>query len=286
MANTPSLRQTYADELRFTNPRSDVEQSLIEAIQKLADSITYTRPIVTFTENVQPGDQVELFDDTPGLCARLATASVPRFAFGFVSATTPILAGNTGEVTLAGNNLYLTGLVPGQVYYLSDTPGQISTTPGTSEQFVGLAISEGTLFQNFSTAFTGFLSLDSIGDNLYGTGLDPKNLARRAPGQRIITANHTVVASDSGITIFHPASDTSTRNIFIPANAGLPLPISTRIRVINEEGAGNVNINVLADDLDWIGNAATGSRTLAPDGWADLEKVKATKWVITGIGLT
>lgn len=286
MSNTPSLKQTYADPLQLFFPENRKEQLILEALQKLADSITYNRPIVTFTEDVSPGDQVELFDGVAGLSARLADAVTPRYAFGFVSATENIMAGNTGEVTLAGNNLYLTGLTPGQIYYLSDTPGQITDVPGTSEQFVGIAISDATLFQNFSTSFTGFLSLEALGNNLFGTGLDSKDLARRAPGQILITSDRTVIASDSGKTLFHPSSDTSSRNIFIPANASLAFPISTRFRVINEEGAGNILINILTDDLDWIGSASTGSRTLAADGYAYIEKVTATKWIITGVGLS
>lgn len=330
MVNTPSLRQTYADDLRLFYPETDKEKVLIEAIQRIADSITYNRPIVTFSKDAEPGQLVHLYNDGMVLTAELAEAGTPKYAFGFVSATSPVPAGMTGEVTLLGNNLYLSGLIPGAAYYLSNTPGAVSISAGTNEQFVGVALTDGTLFMNFGTGFAGrfgnvtgpaladdnglvlfdgtsggqikqasgtgylysilgiasFLSQDDVRTDLAGNGLT-SGLARRAPTQRIVTSDYTLVAADSDVHILHPSSDTSARIITIPDNVAVAFPIGTRARIINQNVAGALTIAITTDTLQWLGSGGlTGTRTLATDAYADIEKISNTVWIITGIGLT
>jgi len=56
-----------------------------------------------------------------------------------------IAASGTGPVITDGVVTVLSGLTPGSTYYLSDTPGSISTSAGTVSRKIGLALSATTL---------------------------------------------------------------------------------------------------------------------------------------------
>ncbi|MFN9958800.1 MAG: hypothetical protein ACK55I_37390, partial [bacterium] len=61
----------------------------------------------------------------------------------------------------------------------------------------------------------------------------------------------------------------------------------TTIVVMNDIGAAtNVSINITTDTLQLVSTGATGTRTLARYGMCTLVKVTATKWIITGNGVT
>lgn len=62
---------------------------------------------------------------------------------GFANANSTI--GNPIAVTTVGQQTGLTSLVPEKLYYLSDTPGAISTTAGTNTRKVGISTSSTTL---------------------------------------------------------------------------------------------------------------------------------------------
>lgn len=101
------------------------------------------------------------------------------------------------------------------------------------------------------------------------------------------SADYTLIASDAGKTIFHPASDTTARAWTIPANASVPLPEGAVITFDNDFGAGAITIGITTDTLVLVGAAgSTGPRTLAAGGRAVAQKVAATRWRISGIGLT
>lgn len=76
-------------------------------------------------------------------------------------ATTNSTNGNSIDVVTTGLVSGFSGLSEGEKYYLSDTAGAISTTPGTYEVLVGIAISEtqlviqkGARFASGTTTFT------------------------------------------------------------------------------------------------------------------------------------
>ncbi|MBU2249783.1 MAG: right-handed parallel beta-helix repeat-containing protein [Gammaproteobacteria bacterium] len=62
---------------------------------------------------------------------------------GFASKNISALA--SGDVIVAGEVNGLSGLTPGSQYYLSNTPGSISTVPGTNTRKIGIASSTTTL---------------------------------------------------------------------------------------------------------------------------------------------
>jgi hypothetical protein len=100
------------------------------------------------------------------------------------------------------------------------------------------------------------------------------------------SAAYTLTLADTGRHIYHPSADTTARTITIPANASVAFPVGTAITLINDTSAGVLTIAITTDTLVFAGAGATGSRTLAANGMATLLKVGATRWLISGVGLT
>ena len=100
------------------------------------------------------------------------------------------------------------------------------------------------------------------------------------------SAAYTTVLSDAGKHIYHPAADVTARIWTIPANATVPYRIGTAITFVNDTGAGVITIAITGDTLILAGPGTTGSRTLAANGTCTMLKIAATKWIITGTGLT
>jgi len=106
-----------------------------------------TRLYVIASVNLSYGQIVDLYNASGVLNARKAAASsVLNRAKGFVSSTSAVTAGSLVEVKLLGVLSGLSGLVPAAPYYLSDTAGYISPTPGTNSQYLGFALSATDLF--------------------------------------------------------------------------------------------------------------------------------------------
>lgn len=84
----------------------------------------------------------------------------------------------------------------------------------------------------------------------------------------------------------HPASDANNRTFTIPANASVAYPIGTVLAFENEVNV--VTIAITTDVLAFMdgGAGGTGSRSLAANGSATARKVTATRWLISGVGLT
>jgi len=98
------------------------------------------------------------------------------------------------------------------------------------------------------------------------------------------SANYTAVLADSGKQIFHPAADNNPRTFTIPANSSVGYPIGTELMFVNM--INTVTIAITTDTLTQAGTGATGSRTLAANGWARAVKITSTQWLIDGTGLT
>lgn len=104
--------------------------------------------------------------------------------------------------------------------------------------------------------------------------------------QNAQSAAYTTVLSDAGKHLFHPAADTTARTWTIDSNANVPYPIGTTITFVAEGSSGTITIAITTDTLVLSPGGTTGSRTLAPHGVATAIKVTATKWYISGSGLT
>jgi hypothetical protein len=82
---------------------------------------------------------INLYDNGGVLTARLARADTPYYAHGFVREA--FTTGQVADVWHEGRLVAYTQavLVVGAEYYLSDTPGELSTVGGTNAQWVGFA---------------------------------------------------------------------------------------------------------------------------------------------------
>jgi hypothetical protein len=120
-----------------------------------------------------------------------------------------------------------------------------------------------------------------------GGTVDTFNIGYKEIPQNSQSAAYTLVLSDSGKHIYHPAADTTARVWTIPANASVAFPIGTAVTFDNDFGAGAITIAITSDTLVLVGAAgSTGSRTLASGGQATAVKVTSTRWRINGTGLT
>ena len=97
---------------------------------------------------------------------------------------------------------------------------------------------------------------------------------------------YTLALGDAAHQIYHPSSDTTARTWTIPANSATPFAVVTKIDIVNDCSAGALTLAITADTLVWSPTGATGSRTLAACGQATLVKIGATRWMISGTGIT
>ncbi len=99
------------------------------------------------------------------------------------------------------------------------------------------------------------------------------------------SADYTLVAADSGKTIFHPSTDANNRTFTIPANASVAYTVGTAITFINMS-SNNLTIAITSDTMYLAGAGSTGSRTLLQYGIATAVKLTSTTWIISGNGLS
>lgn len=98
------------------------------------------------------------------------------------------------------------------------------------------------------------------------------------------TASYTLTMAETGFDIYLTGT-TAAQTITIPANGTVAYPIGAVITISNDS-TQNWSIAITTDTLLWSPSGGTGTRTLAPSGKAVLEKKTATRWWISGSGLT
>jgi hypothetical protein len=95
--------------------------------------------------------------------------------------------------------------------------------------------------------------------------------------------DYTLVLTDSGKHIYHPAADDNARTFTIPANSSVAFPVGTAITFIN--GINTLTIAITTDTLTLANSTDTGSMELAANGIATAIKVASTNWLISGVGV-
>lgn len=109
------------------------------------------------SETLAYGDLVHVFSAAGQMIGRKANATDnTKPAWAICSLSDGITSGEYGEVTLMqGLSQAHSGLTIGSRYYLSTTPGALTTTApvavGNIEQFVGIALSDNLLYFNSGT---------------------------------------------------------------------------------------------------------------------------------------
>jgi len=97
------------------------------------------------------------------------------------------------------------------------------------------------------------------------------------------SAAYTTVLADAQKCIHHLSSDNNPRTFTI--DGSVSYPIGTCITISND--MNTVTITMGTNTMVWAdNNSTTASRTLAVGGVATLLKTEATRWKISGVGLT
>ena len=160
---------------------------------------------------------------------------------GFTNALA-VTSGGTGAATLAANSVLIG----------NGTSAVTSVAPGTSGN---LLTSNGTTWASTAAPISGV-----------------------SFPQSIQSANYTLVITDAGKQIFHPASDTAVRTYTIPANSSVAFPIGTVVLFTAENGARPVNVAITTDTLVF-GGGTTGTILVPQNNTLMAIKVTATKWM-------
>lgn len=127
-----------ASKLVQTNAQGKIDVTL------LPTGIGADTVVAEANEALQAGDFVNLYDDGGTFKARLADASdVSTKAWGFVLSA--YIATDPATVYMRGENDQLAGLTAGEQQFLSETAGEITTTPPSTDgaycQQIGIATS-------------------------------------------------------------------------------------------------------------------------------------------------
>jgi hypothetical protein len=179
----------------------------------------------------------------------------------------------TDYVSLTGSLVNLASGVTGVLPVANGGSG-VSTSTGSGN--VVLSTSPTLVTPVLGTPTSGTLSACTVdGTNLVGYQNIPINSQ---------SADYTLVLTDAGKSIFHPATDANNRTFTIPANASVAFPVGTAISFLNM--ANPVTIAITTDAMYFAGFGTTGSRTLAQYGAATVIKMTSTTWMISGNGLT
>jgi len=131
-------------------------------------------------------------------------------------------------------------------------------------------------------SIAGIGNARTLGEFAPGDQLDPGYVA--VNGVNSQSANYTLALSDGTKHILHPQADNNARIFTIPANSSVAFPVGTQIWFVNERNT--VTIAITTDTLMLSPTGTTGNRTLAANGMAMALKITATKWMISGYGLS
>lgn len=197
--------------------------------------------------------------------------------------STPI--GTSGTVNLAGVNVTGSTIPANGIYLLAaNTPGLSSnTTLRMSFNATGNATMVAPTFVGPNLTINSAVGAPAlqIGDSagaLHNAGFLELPVVPH-------NANYTAVLADAGQALYH--TDGVAYTWTIPANASVAYPIGTTLTFVNDSsGAFAITIAITTDTLVLSPSGTTGSRTLQQYGRATAHKVAASRWIISGTGLT
>ena len=216
---------------------------------------------------------------------------------GPVAADSIILGGNDKNLTITADNLlYLTSNTSGVILDIaSNTTAKVSINGPTAQQYA-TNLAAGDLVNKYyvdnsltipvpiSRGGTGATTIGGAAVNLQGSGIDSNSVGFRGIPIKSITSNYATVASDAGITLLHPSTDTASRTLTIASHSSVPYPNGTAITFINDSSS-SITI-ACGNTMVWAGVGTTGSRILAQYGMATAVKISSTRWYIGGAGLS
>jgi hypothetical protein len=244
-----------------------------------------------------PDDNTDLNATTSahGLLPKLANNTV-QFIRADGSWAIPF-GGYTTTATAAGTTVLTALSTQTQIFTGSTT--QTVTLPVTSTLELGFVYrivnnSTGAVTVNSSGGGTVLVvrpSCEAVFTCVLTSGTTPASwiqnqITTKSVPQNSQSAAYTTTISDANCHIYHPSADTTARVWTIDSNANVPYPIGTELTFVNDTSAGVITIAITSDTLVLAGAGTTGSRTLAANGIARAIKMTATRWMISGTGLS
>jgi len=200
----------------------------------------------------------------------LANVTLSNATVTSLSAPITAAQGGTGLATLTANNVVLGNGTNNVQLVAPGTTGNVLVSNGTTWTSNVVTITA------LGTPTSGNLTnCTADGTNSVGYLNIPVNPQ---------TGNYTLVAGDSGKTIYH-ALGAAAATYTIPANASVSYVNGTAVSFVNLS-ANAVTIAITTDTMYLSSAGTTGSRTLAQYGTATAVKLANTSWIITGSGLT
>lgn len=171
-----------------------------------------------------------------------------------------------------------------QAYVGIDTPASLATVTGATGYtgYTGYTGPNGAA--STVTGPTGYTGAPGAGGAAGATGptgyTGPSGITLNSQ-----TTAYTTVIGDVGKDILHPASDNNARTFTIDAT--LSYTNGDPIGFINQ--ISTVTIGITGGTMQFYAGttpAATGSRTLAANGYAVARRIAGTAFIIMGVGLT
>lgn len=225
--------------------------------------------------------------------AALASNLVPTARLGSGTAnSTTFLRGDQTWVGVSGATIATTTQV-----LIGDGAGNATTTTETGTGNTVRATSPSLTTPNINvatatsvnkwifTAPANSITLSGTDNSSYAFPEITSNVGFREIPQNLKSANYTLVLTDNGKEIHHPASDNNARVFTIPANSSVSFPIGTVV-VFTNLAAASCTVPITSDVMTLLGTGTTGTRTIAQYGQLIARKVATTAWVCSGLGVS
>lgn len=150
----------------------------------------------------------------------------------------------------------------------------VQSTSGNYADLRFFTANSDTPTERFRITVTGAITSSDLADAVGYKGL-PQNPK---------TASYTLVMSDQAKDIYISGT-TAAQTVTIPSNASVAFPVGTVVQITNDSNQ-NWSVAITSDTLIWSPGGATGTRTIAAQSQATIRKVTATRWWISGNGLS
>ncbi len=249
-----------------------------------ADKFAYTTDVDTWAEAAITAAGRALLDDASA-DAQLSTLGVTAYAKTLLAAPDAAAVRSTIGVGSNGILLKVNGtenavqtildLIPGANITITDNGDGTVTAAATGLEPADATILKSADIGSTVQAYDATILTESDIGAVTGYPNIPQNSK---------SADYTTVLGDASKHIYHPTTDDNPRTFTIDSNANVAYDVGSAITFVNDKNT--VTIAITSDTLVWAQDASTGSRTLANGGVATALKVAATRWVISGAGLS